>query len=185
MAKTMWGRKETIIWPQHRPIYTYGAIFAAIVLTVVFVYARLRFVGTPLQRFYMPVYARTSCLGSLSRTHRSQYRMLFLTGRGVKPSPVMTDDVVHGKTIEPGGKIIPLALSPSAIQHGNDLLFRGPVRSYVDARLRDYLNVVIYKNDLSAILRIPLLCGAGIFLVLLPFAVTKDVKRQKSLKYGR
>ena len=40
-------------------------------------------------------------------------------------------------------------------------------------------------NDLSAILKIPLLCGAGVFLVLLPFAVTKDVKRQKALKYGR
>lgn len=48
MAKTTWGRKETIIWPQNRPIYTYGAILAAIVLTAVFLYARLRFVGTPL-----------------------------------------------------------------------------------------------------------------------------------------
>ena len=36
-------------------------------------------------------------------------------------------------------RIIPLALSPTALQHGNDLLFRGPVRSYVDARLSDYL----------------------------------------------
>ncbi len=56
----------------------------------------------------------------------------------------------------------------------------------MDARLCDYLKVSIYKgNDLSAFLKAPLLCGAGLFLVLLPFAVTKDVKRQKSLKYGR
>jgi type IV secretory pathway TraG/TraD family ATPase VirD4 len=186
MAKTMWGRKETIIWPQNRPIYTYGAIFAAIVLTALFLYGRLRFIGTPLQRFYTPVYARTSIFGSFSRTHRSQYQMLFLTGRGMKPSPAMNDDVVRGKTVEPGGRIIPLALSSAALQHGEDLLFRGPVRSYVDARLCDYLKVSIYKgNDLSAILKAPLLCGAGLFLVLLPFAVTKDVKRQKSLKYGR
>jgi hypothetical protein len=177
MAKTMWGRKETIIWPQRRPIHTYGAIIAAIVLTAVFVYVRLRFVGTPLQRFYTPVYVRTSVFGSFSRTHRSDYRMRFLTGHGLKPGPVMSDDVVHGKTVEPGGRIIPLALSPSALQHGNDLLFRGPVRSYVDARLCDYLKVAIYKNDLSDMVKIPLLCGAGIFLVLLPFAVTNDVKR--------
>ena len=185
MAKTTWGRKETIIWPQNRPIYTYGAILAAIALTTIFLYARLRFVGTPLQRFYMPVYVRTSFLGTFSRTHRSQYRMLFLAGRGIKPSPAMIDDVVRGKTLEPGGRIIPLALSSAALQHGNDLLFRGPVRSYVDARLCDYLNAAVYKDDLSAIVKVPLLCGAGVFLVLLPFAVTKDVKRQKALKYGR
>jgi type IV secretory pathway TraG/TraD family ATPase VirD4 len=185
MAKTTWGRKETIIWPQNRPIYTYGAILAAIALTMIFLYARLRFVGTPLQRFYMPVYVRTSFFGSFSRTHHSQYRMLFLTGRGVKPGPAMNDDVVRGRTTEPGGRMIPLAVSPTALQHGNDLLFRGPVRNYVDARLSDYLKVAVYHNDLSAIVKIPLLCGAGIFLVLLPFVVTKDVKRQKALKYGR
>jgi type IV secretory pathway TraG/TraD family ATPase VirD4 len=185
MAKTTWGRKETIIWPQHRPIYTYGAIFIAVFLTAVFLYGRLRFIGTPLQRFYMPVYVRTSVFGSFSRTHRSQYRMLFLAGRGVKPSPAMNDDVMRGQIVEPGGRIIPLALSPAALQRGNDLLFRGPVRSYVDARLCDYLKAAVYRNDLSTILKIPLLCGAGIFLVLLPFAVTKDVKRQKALKYGR
>ncbi len=185
MAKTTWGRKETIIWPQHRPIYTYSAIFAAIVLTAVFLYGRLRFIGTPLQRFYMPVYVRTSIFGSFSKTHRSQYRMLFLTGRGNKPSPAMNDDVVHGQTMEPGGRIIPLALSPSALQRGDDLLFRGPLRSYVDARLGDYLKVAVYKDDLSAIVKIPLLCGTGVFLILLPLAVTRDVKRQKALKYGR
>ena len=37
MAKTTWGRKETIIWPQNRPIYTYAAIFSAMILTAVFV----------------------------------------------------------------------------------------------------------------------------------------------------
>lgn len=185
MAKATWGRKETIIWPQHRPIYTYGAIFVAIVLTLLFVYVRLRLISTPLQRFYTPVYVRTSIFGSFSRTHRSQYRMLFLAGRWIKPSPAMNDDVVHGKTMEPGGRIIPLALSPSALQRGDDLLFRGPLRSYVDARLGDYLKLAVYKNDLSVILKIPLLCGAGVFLILLPFAVTKDMKRQKALKYGR
>ena len=31
MAMTKWGRKETIIWPPHGPIYTYGAVFVAVV----------------------------------------------------------------------------------------------------------------------------------------------------------
>ena len=41
--------------------------------------------------------SRTSIFGSFSRTHRSQYRMLFLTGPGKKPSPAMNDDVVQWK----------------------------------------------------------------------------------------
>ena len=73
---------------------------------------------------------------------RSQYRMIFLAGRGMKPSPAMNDDVVGGKTVEPGGCIIPLALSPAALQRGDDLLFRGPVRSYVDARL-----IVVHREQ--------------------------------------
>ena len=30
MAITKWGRKESIIWPPHSPIYTYGAVFMAL-----------------------------------------------------------------------------------------------------------------------------------------------------------
>jgi hypothetical protein len=33
MPETNWGRKETIIWPPHKPIYTLGAVFFAVVLT--------------------------------------------------------------------------------------------------------------------------------------------------------
>ncbi|HTV06231.1 MAG TPA: type IV secretion system DNA-binding domain-containing protein [Acidobacteriaceae bacterium] len=186
MTKTIWGRKETIIWPHNRPIYTYGAIFAALVLTVLFMYYRFRFSSTPLQWFYTPVYARTSVLGSFSRTHRSTYRMLFLTGRKARPRPAMNDDVIHGRTPEIGGRMLPLALSEKARQRGYDLLFRGPVRSYVDARLSVYLRDVIYDGrDLSTIYKTPLLCGAGAFLILLPFAAMKDIRRQKDLKYGR
>jgi hypothetical protein len=80
MPKTIWGRKETIIWPQNKPIYTYAAIFGGIALTMLFVYGWLRFLTGPLQWFYAPVYVRTSFFGGFSRTHRSEYRMLFLTG---------------------------------------------------------------------------------------------------------
>ncbi len=186
MPKIVWGRKETIIWPQNKPIYTYAAIFGGIALTVLFLYGWLRFLSGPLQWFYAPVYVRASLFGSFSRTHRSEYRMLFLTGHGLKPTPAMNKDVVHGSTPEPGDRIIPLALSSAALQHGNDLLFRGPVLSYQDARLHEYLKASVYNGrEFSGLLKLPALCGAGAFLLLLPFAVTLDVKRQKELKYGR
>jgi hypothetical protein len=147
MAKTTWGRKETIIWPRHIPIYTYSAVFAAVVLTGVFLCARLHFGNTPLQRYYMPVYERASAIGAFSATHRSTYRMLFVGGRGAASRPAMDSDVVLGKTPERDGEIIPLALSEDARQHGYDMLFRGPQRSYVDARLSVYLKDVVYGGS--------------------------------------
>jgi hypothetical protein len=186
MAKTTWGRKETIIWPQNRPIYTYGAILVAIVCTAFFVYCRFRILATPLQWFYTSVYAKTSVIGAFSPSHRDNFRMLFVAGRGMKPRPAMSDDVAHGRTMELDGRALPLAVSAAASKQGYDLLFRGPVRSYVDARLRDYLRVAVYNgNDLSATYKFPLFSGAGVFLILLPFAAAKDIARQKSLKYGR
>jgi hypothetical protein len=39
MNTPKWGRKETIIFPPHSPIYSYGAVFFALILTCMFVYA--------------------------------------------------------------------------------------------------------------------------------------------------
>ena len=58
MTETNWGRKETIIWPPHSPIYTFGAIFLALVLTGLFVYLRFAFALTPLEQFYLPLYIK-------------------------------------------------------------------------------------------------------------------------------
>jgi hypothetical protein len=66
MASIHWGRKETIIFPPHCAIYTYGAVLFAVILTGLFVYLRFTFGNTPLQRFYTPIYIRSSVAGSVS-----------------------------------------------------------------------------------------------------------------------
>ena len=43
MASQQWGRKETVIFPPHSPIYTYGAVFLAFVLTGCFLYVRFTY----------------------------------------------------------------------------------------------------------------------------------------------
>jgi hypothetical protein len=185
MAKTIWGRKETIIWPRHMPIYTYGLAFAVIAMTFVAVCIRIH-VAAPLQRYYLPVYERTSGIGAFMASHRSNYRMLFVSGRGAAPRPAMNGDVVLGRTLEPDDKPIPLTLSSDARQQGYALLFRGPERSYMDSRLRDYLKGVVYGGaSLPGFFRLPTLGGATLFLILLPLTTIKDVQRQKQLKYGR
>jgi hypothetical protein len=125
-------------------------------------------------------------IGAFSKTHRSNYRVLFVTGHGLPPRPAQNADVTLGRTPEPDGKTIPLQLSADAPLHGYTLLFRGPLRSFSDVRLNNYMKDVVYSGtSLPAFFRPPLIGGLVVFLILLPLAVLKDVKRQKQLRYGR
>jgi hypothetical protein len=186
MATTQWGRKETMIWPPHSPIYTYGAVFMACVLTGLFLYCRFSFGNNSLQRFYTPIYIRSSIAGAIGTGRQDSYRMLMVGARGMAPRLAMNADVMHGKTPEPGGKPIPLALSKSALQHGYVLLYLGPEQSYIDARLSAYLKTAVYGGDtLFDLYELPLLFGLASLIIQLPFSVTKDVRRRKQLRYGR
>src|ERR1700682_671693 len=118
MVKTKWGRKETIFWPPHSPVYTYGAVLMAVILTGLFVYCRFAFGNSPLQRFYTPIYMRATVGGAISATRRDKYRMLLVGGRNI-PTRLATDpDVIDGTTPEAGGKSIQIALSKTALQQG-------------------------------------------------------------------
>ncbi len=186
MQNTTWGRKESIVWPYQIPIYAYSTAFLSAVLTFFFVCGWIRFGATPLQQYYLPIYERTSVIGAFSKTHRSNYRVLFVANQRLSPRPVQNADIMLGRTPELDGKSIPLTLSPAARQTGITFLFRGPQRSFNDAKLHDFLKDIIYGgSSLLAFFRPPLVAGAAIFLALLPFAVWSDVKRQKQLRYGR
>src|SRR5579862_5098648 len=147
MAVTKWGRKESIIWPPHSPIYTYGALFMAVVLTGLFLYCRFGFGNSPLQRFYTPIYIRSSVVGAIGATRRDNYRMLMVGARGIPPRLATDADVTEGNTPEPGSKPLPLALSQSALQHGYVLLYQGRAEGYVDASLNAYLKSAVYGGD--------------------------------------
>src|SRR6202453_297085 len=186
MAMTKGGRKETIVWPPHSPIYSYGAIFMAVVLTGLFLYCRFSFGNSPLQRFYTPIYIRSSVAGAIGATRRDNYRMLIVGARGIPPRLATNADVADGKTPEPGGKPIPLALSKSALQHGYVLLYLGPEQSYIDARLSAYLKSAVYGGDtLFDLYELPLLFGLASLVAQLPFSIARDVRRRKQLRYGR
>ncbi len=186
MAKMQWGRKETIIWPPHSPIYTYGALFLAVILTGFFVYCRFNFGSTPLQRFYTPIYARSTAAAAIGATRQDKYRMLFVGGRGVGTRLATEDNVIDGKTPEQDGKIIPLSLSPSALKRGYVYLFRGPATSYIDAPLSTYLKGAVYQGEsLLDHYKLPLLFGLLSLGLQLPFSIRKDIKRRKEMKYGR
>src|ERR1700730_13876763 len=145
MNKTTWGRKETIIWPRHMPIYTYAVAFGVAFLTFVAVCVRIH-LATPLERYCLPAYERSSGFGSVMKSHKSTYRLLFVGGPRSTLRPAMNDDVILGKTEDVGGQTIPLALSQDARDRGYSLLFRAPERSYVDARFSVYLRGIVYEG---------------------------------------
>ena len=112
MASQQWGRKETGIFPPHSPIYTYGAVFLAFVLTGCFLYVRFTYGQTPLQQFYTPIYARTAAGAALNK--KDKYQLLYVSDGTKMGAPAVEADVQQGTTPAPGGKHIPLALSSAA-----------------------------------------------------------------------
>ena len=57
--KQTWGRKETIVWPPHAPIYTLSALALGFLVTLLFVWQHLRFSETPLQQTYTTTYVES------------------------------------------------------------------------------------------------------------------------------
>jgi AAA domain len=183
---TQWGRKETIIWPPHTPIYTYGAIFVALVLTSACVWCRFSFGTTPLMQAYTPTYLTSSVIAGLTATRWDKYRLLFVTDRKRATHAAMDADVVTGKTPQTDGNVLPLALSDEARQHGLTTVFRGTGQRYNDSALYAYLkNNIFAGQSLWDIYYSPFLFGALALLVQLPFSIKKDIARRKQMKYGR
>jgi hypothetical protein len=184
MPTTQWGRKETIIWPPHSPIYTYGAIFLSIVAAGLFVYLRFSFALTPLQQFYLPYYLRTSVAGVMHKTDK--YQLLTVADGRNHARTAAAEDVEEGSTPEPGGKRLALQLSPEARAAGLRFLYRGPQIPYFNAPLNAYFQHTIYDGDsVWAIFQMPLSFGLAVFAFQLPFSIAKDIKRRRQMKYGR
>jgi type IV secretory pathway TraG/TraD family ATPase VirD4 len=183
---TQWGRKETVIWPPHSPLYTYGAIFMALVLMCACLWCRFTFGTTPLMQAYTPTYLKTWVSGSLSAKRQDKYRLLFVTDEKRAAHAAMNGDVVSGKTPQGDDKVLPLALSDHARRQGLTAVFRGAQQSYNDAALYAYLKSSVFAGQsLWDIYYLPLLFGALAVLVQLPFSIKKDIVRRKEMKYGR
>jgi len=184
MPTTQWGRKETIIWPPHSPIYSYGAIFVSIVAAALFVYLRFSFALTPLEQFYLPYYLRTGVAGMMHKTDK--YQLLTVADGQNHARPAIEDDVEEGITPDPGGTHLPLQLSPKARAAGFRFLYRGPQIPYLNKPLNAYFQHSVYDGDtLWTIFRMPLSLGFLALALQLPFSIAKDVKRRREMKYGR
>jgi hypothetical protein len=184
MATAQWGRKETIIFPPHSPIYTYGAVFLAVIATGLFVYLRFSFALTPLQQFYLPYYLRIQTAGIMHKTDK--YQLLAVADTEKHARLATEEDIEKGWTPEPNGKRLPLQLSPKARAAGLRFLYRGPGIPYLNQPLHAYLQNTVYGGDsLWTIFRLPILFGLVALVLQLPASIPKDIRRRKEMKYGR
>ena len=183
-AVQQWGRRESIIWPPRRYLYTIGAIFLSLVATGFFVYVRFQFGLTPLERYYLPYYLRTELTG-LTRP-ASSYQILYVSDGKSRPRAALEGDVKPGTTPQLTGRPLPLVLSSQARQQGFRLLFREQPRSYSNKSLHAWIEHWVYADiPLAQIFTMQLIFGLVAFALQLPFSVLKDIKRIKSLRYGR
>ena len=183
-VKQTWGRKETIVWPPHAPIYTFSALAVGLLVTLLFVWQHFRFSETALQQTYTATYVE-SLVGSLLKQH-GNYRLLYVGGGKAAPRLAMPADFLPGETLMPSGKTVPVALSDIARHQGHTVFYQGPAKTYDDASLSRWLRDTYFEhNGLLEQYGLPLAEGLLVFLFAIVFGVQADLRRFRELKYGR
>ena len=179
-----WGRKETIIWPPHVPILSYTALATALLCTCFFVWQRLNFSLTPLQKSYITEYLRSQ-VGSAFKSHQS-YRLLYLGDGRAKVRLALPADFTDGMTTLPDGKTLPVALSDVAKLQGYRRFFRGPAEKLADMSMHRWLRIAVFEDEnLLRLFAVSLIEGGACLAVMLWLAVPRDIRRFKQMKYGR
>ena len=99
MAMTKWGRKETVIWPPHSPIYTYGAVFIAVVFDWISSFtAGSPSATTPYNVSIPPTYIRSSIAGAVSTGPPEQLSNAHVgRSRGIQPRLATNTDVTEAR----------------------------------------------------------------------------------------
>jgi type IV secretory pathway TraG/TraD family ATPase VirD4 len=181
---TQWGRKETIVWQPHMPIYSYAAVAIALLSAVLFLWESYAFQQKPLRKAYTTEYVRAT-FGALFNQHGS-YRLLMVGGETKTPRLALPADLVKGETLLPGGASVPVMLSPSARAAGYTYFQRAAARGYSDKSMYSWLRAAIFGNKtLVGAYAWPI--GESLFVLILALAYTtpRDIRRLKELKYGR
>jgi hypothetical protein len=180
-----WGRKETVIWPPHGPINTYGALFVSVAAAALFIYLHFTFGLRPLQQYYLPYYTRATLSGDLRKADK--YQLLLVVNNAETRSRIAREqDVIPGSTSQYEGRPLPLQISPQGLADGYQFLLRQRKVSYPNEALKTYFESEVYGGEsLFDLFRAPLLFGLATLLLQLPFSVSQDIKRRKQMKYGR
>ena len=179
-----WGRRETIVTPPQAPVYSYAAIALALLLTFVFLRVYIVSFMPPLERLDLWPYLRTGAVAGFRQS--DEYQLVSVADRDLHARPAIAADVEPGATPQVYGRPLPLQLSASAHAIGLIYLYRGKSVNYRNVPLHAYLQRFVYHgHTVAGVFRLPLLAGLATLLLLLAWAVRRDVERLKEMKYGR
>ncbi len=181
---TQWGRRETVVWQPHLPVYTYMAISTAFLCALLFLWESYAFQHLEIEKAYTTEYLRAS-LGAQFNQH-GKYRVLMLGG-GKRPARLaLPADFVDGTTLLPNGSSVPVMLSPEVRAQGFEYFQRAPAKSYSDASMCRWLRGAIFDGkSLVGAYAWPLGESLLVLVVGLVLAAPRDLRRLKELKYGR
>ena len=180
---TQWGRKETIVWPPHLPIYSYAAVASALCCFALFGLQQLRSLPT-LQQSYVTEYFRAEVGAQFKQS--GKYTLIYVSGPKQKPRLALPADFIPGEMTLPGGRVISAQFSELAQAQGLTDSRRGKPQVYADALLARWLGGAIFDGKgLLATFRLALIETAAVLTLFLTFAIRGDVTRFKQLKYGR
>ena len=179
-----WGRRETIVTPLRGPVYSYTAITLALLLTIIFLRIYIGVFMPPLERLDLWPYLRTGAVAGFRQA--DEYQLVSVADRHLHARPAIAADVEPGATPQVYGRPLPLQLSASAHAIGLIYLYRGRSVNYRNAVLHAYLRRFVYHgHTVAGVFGLPLLAGLATLLLLLAWAVRRDVGRFKEMKYGR
>ena len=95
-------------------------------------------------------------------------------------------DFADGSTTLPNGKTFPVALSEVAKLQGYRWFFRGRTEELADRSVHRWLGAAVYNGEgVLRLFAISLIEGAACLAMMLWFAVPRDIRRFKQMKYGR
>ena len=181
---TQWGRKETVVWPPHWPIYSYSAVAVALVATILFGWEMLHYGQTPLQRTYSGALVRAAA-GSLYKG-KGQYALTYVDGPNEPSRLAVGTDLIDGETPMPGGRTAHAALSDTAKQDGRTSFHADRPATFSHASVYRWMREAVFGGrSLLGVYALPLWEGAFVLFAGLVVASWKDFKRFRELKYGR
>lgn len=177
-----WGRKQYRDWPSRKPLASYGALFAAVLCFMSVISWQYARDWSFLERFYLPVYAKTWVRGSLLTTNQARYALLDVQPKKGQMRLALDGEV---KPVQNQDGTTAYTLTDAAVSQG----MVKPVWEagfYNDRKLHAFLNHWIYRDQTAwDYVRFPAYGAMGVFALLLCVAIPADRQRALVHKYGR
>ncbi len=176
-----WGRKEYQDWPSSKPVWTLAALVGAVLLFALALAVDYARNWSFVERFYLPVYAKTWLHGMFPKA-RARYRLIDAATAKGEPRLALAGEVEAAT--DASGKTV-YVLTDEARRRGlvrlawDEALFN-------ERRLHEFLGRWIYGDRaVWETIERPTYASLGLLVVLLFAALPKDRARALLRKHGR